>query len=79
MTRRNKRKSQKVVNTILTGAGANTKQDRGSLQTAAIYTRNPYYRNDFYSRWQEWVRWYNTSWEAGKLWIFRSRMHSVFR
>lgn len=67
MTRRNKRKSQKVVNTILTGAGANTKQDRGSLQTAAIYTRNPYYRNDFYSRWQEWVRWYNTSWEAGKI------------
>lgn len=67
MTRRNKNKSQKVANTILTGAGANTTQDRGSQQTAAIYSRNPYFRNDFYSRWQEWVRWYNTSWEAGKI------------
>lgn len=52
---------------MLTGGGANTAQDRGSLQSSAVFSRNPYFNNNFYARWQEWVRWYYTSWEARKL------------
>lgn len=80
MTRRNKNRSKKnvlVKNTMLTGAGANTRQDRGSLQSAAYYSRNPYFNNDFYRRWQEWVRWYMTSWEARK--IVDIPIHDAFR
>jgi phage-related protein (TIGR01555 family) len=58
---------QKVGNMLLSGGGAETLQDRGSLGTAAKHTLNPYYSNNFLARWQEYVRWYNTAWEAQKI------------
>ena len=57
----------KVANAMLTGAGAGTTQDRGSLQHGDNATLNPYFNNNFISRWQEYIRWYMTSWEARKL------------
>lgn len=57
----------KVGNTLLQGGGANSLQNRGANQTAAYYSTNPYFRNDFYSRWQEYVRMYYTSWEVQKI------------
>lgn len=63
----NKSKGIKVGNTIISGGGANTLQNRGANQTAAYYSTNPYFRNDFYSRWQEYVRMYYTAWEVQKI------------
>ena len=57
----------KTTNAMLTGAGAGTKQDRGSLQSGDNATLNPYFNNNFIARWQEYIRWYMTSWEARKL------------
>lgn len=57
----------KVGNTLIQGGGANSLQNRGANQTAAYYSTNPYFRNDFYSRWQEYVRMYYTSWEVQKI------------
>lgn len=67
MTRRNKSKKAKVGNTLLHGAGASSWQDRGSLQQGVIISKNPYYNNDYYRRWQDWVRWYYTDWAARKV------------
>ena len=70
MTRRNKSKAKtrvKAGNALLHGAGASTWQDRGSLQQGAIISKNPYYNNDYYRRWQDWVRWYYTDWAARKV------------
>lgn len=69
MTRRIHRRtaSQRTKNTLLRGAGGETLQDRGSLQTASQHTLHPYYNNNFIGRWQEYVRWYMTSWEARKI------------
>lgn len=70
MTRRNKSKVKtrvKAGNALLHGAGASTWQDRGSLQQGAIISKNPYYNNDYYRRWQDWVRWYYTDWAARKV------------
>lgn len=58
---------QRTQNTLLRGAGGETVQDRGSLQTASPHTLHPYYNNNFIGRWQEYVRWYMTSWEARKI------------
>lgn len=58
---------QKTNNMLLQGGGAETLQDRGSIQTASNHTLNPYYNNNFIARWQEYVRWYATSWEARKI------------
>lgn len=52
---------------LLSGGGAETLQDRGSRSTASRHTLNPYFNNNFLSRWQEYVRWYMTSWEARKI------------
>lgn len=68
MTRRNKGKTRlKTGNALLHGAGASTWQDRGSIQQGAIFTKNPYYNNDYYRRWQDLVRWYYTDWAAKKI------------
>lgn len=58
---------QRVQNTILRGGGGETVQDRSASNTAAQHTLHPYYNNNFLARWQEYVRWYMTSWEAAKL------------
>ena len=69
----NRRKSaaparqQKTENVMLRGQGSNIEdQDRGSWQTEAPITSNPYFNNNFFTRWQSWVRWYETAWEARK-------------
>lgn len=68
MTRRNKGKTRlKTGNALLHGAGASTWQDRGSIQQGAIFTKNPYYNNDYCRRWQDLVRWYYTDWAAKKI------------
>ena len=63
--RRNRK--AKIANAALTGAGAGTLQDRGSTQRGDNATLNPYYNNNFMARYQEYIRWYMTSWEARKL------------
>lgn len=60
-------KRQKVKNTMLTGSGGNTLQDRGALQSPAYWSLNPYNQNNFLNRWQTYTRMYFTSWEAKKL------------
>ena len=52
---------------LLTGGGAETLQDRGSLSTASNRTLHPYFNNNQHARWQEYARWYMTSWEARKI------------
>lgn len=58
---------KKVGNTLLTGAGANTLQDRGAIQSTAWNSLNPYYNNNYYYRWQKYTQLYYTSWEARKI------------
>jgi len=58
---------KKVGNALVTGAGANTLQDRGAIQTTALLTTNPYYNNNYYMRWQKYVNLYYTAWEARKI------------
>lgn len=58
---------KKVGNTLLTGSGANTLQDRGAMQTTAWNSLNPYYNNNYYYRWQKYTQLYYTSWEARKI------------
>ena len=55
---------QPIRNMMLDGGGASGNGDRGALQHAAQRTSNPYYSNNFWYRWQEYTRWYMTSWEA---------------
>lgn len=57
----------RLGNMLLGGGGAETLQDRGSLHTASHQTLHPYYNNNCPARWQEYVRWYMTSWEARKI------------
>ena len=57
----------RAQNMLLSGGGAETLQDRGSLSRASAHTLNPYYNNNFMARWQEYIRWYMTSWEARKI------------
>lgn len=52
---------------LLKGGGAETLQDRGSLSHSSNHTLNPYFNNNFIARWQEYTRWYMTSWEAKKI------------
>ena len=59
--------SSQVGNQLLRGSGGNTWQDRGAQQAGAVMTLNPYYQNNWFARWQEWARWYFTSWEARKI------------
>ena len=58
---------RKVGNTLLQGAGGNTIQDRGAIQSPAFMSLNPYFNNNFYYRWQMYTRLYYTSWEARKI------------
>ena len=58
---------QPIRNMMLDGGGASGNGDRGALQHAAQRTSNPYYSNNFLYRWQEYTRWYMTSWEARKI------------
>lgn len=58
---------KKVGNSILTGSGANTMQDRGAIQSTAWVSLNPYYNNNYYYRWQKYTQLYYTSWEARKI------------
>lgn len=62
-----KRVAQKVGNTLVNGAGANTMQDRGAIQTPASWSLNPYFNNNYYYRWQALTLLYFTSWEARKI------------
>lgn len=59
--------AQKVGNTLVNGAGANTLQDRGAIQTPASWSLNPYFNNNYYYRWQALTLLYFTSWEARKI------------
>lgn len=61
------RVKQRSQNTILRGIGGETVQDRSAHSTSAQYSLHPYYNNNFLARWQEYTRWYMTSWEARKL------------
>lgn len=71
MSKLNRRfkKAQKMQlkNMMLQGHGASGSGDKGAYQHAAVTTSNPYYSNNFLYRWQEYVRWYMTSWEARKI------------
>ena len=58
---------KRTQNMLLSGGGAETLQDRGSRSTSSVHTLNPYYNNNFLARWQEYIRWYMTSWEARKI------------
>ena len=60
-------KKTKVKNTLLHGAGGNTMQDRGALQTPAVWSMNPYFQNNFMLRWTMYTNLYFTSWEAKKI------------
>lgn len=64
--RRAMRPARIVGNMMINGAGAETLQDRGSHARGAM-TLNPYFAADFQYRWQEYARWYATSWEARKI------------
>jgi phage-related protein (TIGR01555 family) len=57
---------QKVGNILLTGGGAGTLQDKGSLNISDPRTMAPYFQNNFMARWQDYVRFYETSWEGRK-------------
>ena len=37
---------KKVGNSLLEGAGANTLQDRGAIQSTAWFSLNPYFNNN---------------------------------
>lgn len=65
--RATKRVMQRSKNMILRGVGGETLQDRGAQNTSSQHTLHPYYNNNFMARWQEYVRWYMTSWEAQKI------------
>ena len=56
----------RVGNMMINGAGAETLQDRGSHARGAD-TLNPYFSANAQYRWQEYARWYATSWEAKKI------------
>ena len=58
---------KKVGNSLLSGAGANTLQDRGAIQSTAWVSMNPYYNNNYYYRWSKYTQLYYTSWEARKI------------
>jgi len=60
-------KRTKVKNTIVEGTGGNTLQDRGALQTPAVWSLNPYFQNNFMYRYQTYTNLYYTSWEAKKI------------
>lgn len=58
---------QRTNNAMMRGAGAASVQDRGATQSLALYSNNPYFERNYFLRWQEYVTWYNTSWEARKI------------
>lgn len=59
---------QRTENVMLRGGGSNiSPQDRGSWQSSAPTTSNPYYYANFYERWREYVRWYETDWASRKI------------
>ena len=58
---------KKVGNSLLEGAGANTLQDRGAIQSTSWFSLNPYFNNNYYYRWQKYTQLYYTSWEARKI------------
>jgi len=58
---------QRIQNTVLRGVGGTTLQDRSAQSSASEGSTNPYYSTNPWGRWQEYVRWYRTSWEAEKL------------
>lgn len=60
-------RARRTGNMLLSGGGAETLQDRGSRFTASQHTLNPYFNNNFLARWQEYIRWYMTAWEARKI------------
>lgn len=64
---RQQAQKQQTKNMMLTGQGASGVGDRGAFQSASVRTSNPYFSNNFMYRWQEYARWYMTSWEARKI------------
>ena len=58
---------KRVQNAMTRGDGGNTLQDRGAIQGVASWTLNPYYNNNYYSRWQNFTTLYYTAWEAKKI------------
>lgn len=60
-------KTKRVGNALLSGAGANTLQDRGAIQSTAWSSLNPYFNNNYYYRWTKYTQLYYTSWEARKI------------
>ena len=60
-------KRTKVKNTMLSGSGGNTLQDRGAIQGPTAWSLNPYFQNNFMLRWQLYTNLYYTSWEAKKI------------
>lgn len=57
----------RVQNALVDGNGAGSISARGNLQQVALTSLNPYDNNNFQARWQEYTRWYNTSWEVRKI------------
>jgi phage-related protein (TIGR01555 family) len=56
----------RIGNALLTGGGAGSLQDKGSLQTFDRQTLSPYYDSNFLGRWSAYVRMYNTDWSSQK-------------
>jgi phage-related protein (TIGR01555 family) len=56
----------RIGNALLTGGGAGSLQDKGSLQTFDRQTLSPYYNNNFLARWQDYTRLYETEWVVRK-------------
>lgn len=55
-------------NMLAQGGGANSVQDRGARQyVPAQSTRNPYYQQNFIQRCRDYLKMFNTSWEAQKI------------
>ena len=66
-TSRRMARRQPINNALMAGVGGATVQDRGAAQTLSRFSLNPYFNNNFMQRYQDYTRWYNTSWEARKI------------
>ncbi len=67
MIRNARNTGQRIQNTLISGAGANTTTDRGASQNTALISQSPYYNNNFLYRYQTYANLYETSWEARKI------------
>ena len=65
--RRRERVQNMLLGSAVPSSFTSPLQGRGLSLTGAQDVLNPYYNNNFMGRWQEYVRWYMTAWEARKI------------